>query len=125
MSAVEELHVLKRILGRLPKTEFSSHDRPLDRLMDFIAPPDHVFYPEVKVTDEGVALDVNGFVISIRADPNYAPVKFNLDRPVDNEYSVVWPGVIKIINRLTNKVYLKAPQGQVSVVRIEALRLGV
>jgi len=126
VSVVEELNVLKRILGKLPKSEFSSYDKPLDMLMQFIAPPEHAFYPEVKVTDEGETLNVNGFLISLRADPNYAPVKFNLDRPVtDTEYSVVWPGVIKIVNRLTNTLYLKAPEGQTSLVRIEVLKLGV
>jgi len=126
VSVVEELNVLKRILGKLPRSEFSSYDKPLDRLMQFIAPPEHSFYPEVKVTDAGETLNVNGFLISLRADPNYAPVKFNLDRPVtDTEYSVVWPGVVKTICRLTNTLYLKAPEGQVSLVRVEVLRLGV
>lgn len=124
MSLVEQLNVLKRILGRLPKTEFSSYDYPLDRLMGFLAAPEHAFYPEVDVTDSGSVLTVDGFLISIRADPSYAPVKFNLDRPVTaTEYSVVFPGVIKIVGRITKNLYLVAPMGQSSRVRVEALRL--
>ena len=124
MSLVEQLNVLKRILGRLPKTEFSSYDYPLDRLMNFLAAPEHAFYPELEVTDSGSVLTVDGFLISIRADPDYAPVKFNLDRPVTaTEYSVVFPGVIKIVGRLTKDLYLVAPAGQTSRVRVEALRL--
>jgi len=123
--SIEELNILKKILGRLPKTEFSSYDKPLDLLVGFMAPPNHAFYPEVKVTDAGEVLNVNGFLISLRVDPGYAPVKFNLDRPVSStEYSVVWPGIIKVVNRLTNTLYLKAPEGQVSVVRVEVLKLG-
>jgi hypothetical protein len=124
VSSVEQLNVLKRVLGRLPKTEFSSYDYPLDRLMGFLAPPEHAFYPELEVTDSGTVLTVDGFLISIRADPSYAPVKFNLDRPVTaTEYSVVFPGVIKIVGRLTKDLYLTAPLGAVSRVRVEALRL--
>jgi len=124
VSLVEQLNVLKRILGRLPKTEFSSYDYPLDRLMGFLAAPEHAFYPEVDVTDSGSVLTVDGFLISIRADPSYAPVKFNLDRPVTaTEYSVVFPGVIKIVGRITKNLYLVAPMGQSSRVRVEALRL--
>lgn len=32
MSAVEILNVEKKILGKLPKSEFSEHDKPLDKL---------------------------------------------------------------------------------------------
>ena len=96
------------------------------KISDLIAPPDHSFYPEIEVTDAGKTLNVNGFIISIRVDPNYAPVKFNLDRPVtDTEYSVVFPGIIKIVNRLTKTLYLKAPSGQISRVRVEVLKLEV
>ena len=84
----------------------------------------HTFKPEVEVTDEGVELPIEAFIYSIKAHPNYAPVKFNLDRPVTStEYSVVYPGVIKIISRYASTIYLKAPMGQVSYVTIEALRV--
>jgi len=36
VSSVEELQVLKKILGRLPKTEFSSMDRPLDEMIKLL-----------------------------------------------------------------------------------------
>jgi hypothetical protein len=124
VSIGELLRQLQKISGKLPKSVFSSYDYPLDRLMNFLAAPEHAFYPELEVTDSGSVLTVDGFLISIRADPSYAPVKFNLDRPVTaTEYSVVFPGVIKIVGRLTKNLYLVAPMGQTSRVRVEALRL--
>lgn len=121
--SVEVLNALKRILGRLPKTEFSAYDRPLDRAMNLLAAPEHEFKPDIIVTDEGIELPIAGFLYSIRADPEHAPVKVNFDRPVDKEYTVVFPGTIKQIGRLASKVYLKAPVGQKSLVRLEVLKL--
>lgn len=123
--SVEELNVLKKILGRLPRTQFSSYDEPLDRLMDFIAPPDHLFIPELTVTDSGTEVEANAFVYYIKADQNYAPCMFNLDRPVTGtEYSIVFPGIIKVIGRNASKLYLKAPLGHTSKVTVEMLRAG-
>ena len=125
MSSVELLNIGKKILGKLPKTVFSEYDYPLDRLMDLIAPRDHVFYPLVEVGAEGKVLNVDAFVHRISVDPTSAPVKFNIDRPVtDQEYSVVFPGVVKVISRLAGKVYLKAPLGQTSKVTVECLKVG-
>jgi len=85
---------------------------------------DHVFQPEVEVSDKGLELPIEGFVYGIKVDPNYAPVKLNLDRPITpTEYSVVYPGVIKVISRSASTIYLQAPMGQVSRVTVEALRM--
>jgi hypothetical protein len=84
---------------------------------------DHVFRPEILVDDVGKVVEVNGFLHKISVTPDSAPVKFNLDRPVtDTEFSVVFPGTVKIISRLTGKIYLKAPAGQTSKVTLESLR---
>lgn len=123
MSAVERLHYLKKILGKLPKTEFSEYDYPLDRIMDLMAAPDHVFKPEITVTDsEPVEVEVNSFVVSIR--PKEGDVKVNFDRPITtDEYTVIPKDVIKVVGRRTGKLYLQALAGQTSKVRIEGLRL--
>lgn len=119
MSGVEILNYLKKNLGIIIK-----------RLEDsgVIAIPtakDHLFVPEIEVTDIGASIDVNGFLHYIKVHPESSPVKFNLDRPVTNtEYSVVHPGVVKVVSRISNKVYLKAPAGQKSKVTLEVLRLG-
>ena len=117
MSSVELLHYLKRNLGivikRLEETGVVAN---IFR--------DHLFKPQIAVTDAGSVLPVNAFIHRISVAPDSAPVKFNLDRPVtDEEYSVVYPGVVKVISRLADKLYLKAPLGQTSLVTVECLRL--
>ena len=117
MSGVEVLSFLKKALGIVIKD--------LEEKGVLAAPSfsDHEFRPEVEVTDAGLELPVEGFVYSIKAHEGYAPVKFNLDRPVTpTEYSVVHPGVIKLIQRRASKVHLRAPMGQVGRVTVEALR---
>lgn len=117
MSSVEILNFLKKNIGiiikRLEETGVLTVPTALD----------HVFYPEVEVSDIGVTLPVNGFLVSIGVYPNYAPVKVNFDRPVtDFEYTVIFPGIVKVVGRLTGNLYLKAPLGHISKVRVEALR---
>jgi hypothetical protein len=117
VSTVEILNYLKKNLGIIIKRLEESG------VLTLPAANDHEFIPEVEVTDAGVEVPVEGFLYSVRADPSYAPVKLNLDRPVtDTEYTVVFPGVIKVISRIAHRVYLKAPEGQVARARIEALR---
>ena len=117
MSGVELLALLKKQLGIITKRLEETG------VLAIPAAGDHTFIPEVEVTDAGVELPVDGFLYSIRADPNYAPVKFNLDRPVTaSEYSVAFPGAIKVVSRIASKIHLKAPDGQTARVRVEALR---
>jgi len=118
MSTVEILNFLKKNLGIIIKRLEESS------VLATVTARDHVFRPMIEVSDEGAILPIDGFLYSIKVDPAYAPVKFNLDRPITNtEYSIIFPGVIKIISRLASTVYLKAPEGQVSRVTIEALRM--
>jgi hypothetical protein len=82
-----------------------------------------VFKPELEVTDAGTELPISAFIYSIKASSGYAPCKFNIDRPItSDEYSVVFPGVVKYIGRKASRIYLQAPLGQVSRVTIEALK---
>jgi hypothetical protein len=119
MSSVEVLNFLKKQLGIITKRLEETG------VVATVTAKDHVFIPDIEVSDEGVGLPIEGFLYSIKAHPDYAPVKFNIDRPVTStEYSVVYPGVIKVISRLAGEVYLKAPIGQVSHVTIEALKAG-
>lgn len=121
MSA-ELLNWVKKILGKLPKTEFSKYDYPLDRLMNLISAPNHLFKPELTVTDVEQPVIVNGFLTAIKARD--APVKANFDRHVSvDDYTTVWTDTIKMIARITETVYLQAPAGQVSKVTLEALKL--
>lgn len=93
--------------------------------MGIPAAGDHSFILNVEVDEEGTALDVDGFLISVRASPDYSPVKLNFDRPVtDTEYTIVFPGIIKKVGRFTKTLYMKAPQGQQAVVTVEVLKLG-
>lgn len=119
-----------RRLQRFTSTLWNSLMDELNRLEVGIAPTapvarDHVFIPEVEVDDVGVSLNVDGFVYYIKVHPDTAPVKFNLDRPVtDTEFSVVFPGMVKVISRVATTLYLKAPTGQTSRVTVEVLKLG-
>ncbi len=122
--SVETLNVLKKILGKLPKTSLSSYDYPIDIIIKLIAPPEHVFIPNLVVDDRGLSVRIDGFIHYLKVEPNYAPCKFNIDRDVtDREYSVVFPGTIKVVSRYASKIYLRAPQGQTSCVTIESLKV--
>jgi hypothetical protein len=124
LSVGELLRQLQKISGKLPKTQLSSFDYPLDRLMNLISAPEHIFIPELEVPDYGVEVDVDGFLILVKVPYDKPPVKMNLDRPVTNEYTVVYPGMGKIIGRFTRKLYLQAPTGYSSKAVVEALRVG-
>jgi len=121
--SIESLNVLKKILGRLPRSEFSAHDYPLDRLMDLISAPEHEFKPDIEVTDAGVEMPIAGFVYSIKAKDS--DLKYNIDREVTaTDYDVAWRDTITIISRLGTKIYAKAPAGQVGKLWVKALKIG-
>jgi hypothetical protein len=124
MSTVELLNISKKILGKLPRTELSIHDQPLDRIMNLLSAPNHVFKPSINVPDTGTSLNIAGFLIYIKVPFDQQPVKVNLDRQItDTEYTVVYPGMVKVVSRFTNTLYLKAPTGFTSTAVIEALKL--
>ncbi len=83
---------------------------------------DHLFIPELTVTDTPISLDLNAKLCKIKVLGNI-PVYYNIDRPITNEeYSIVEPGVYAIIPRISKKLYLKAPIGTTSRVRVEVLK---
>jgi len=124
-SRTEELKILLKILGRLPRSEFSSFDRPLDLILDAVSPPDHFFSPEVTVTDRGVSVPVGDALVVKIKNLSGHPVFFNLDRDVSSaEYGIVPPQSFVVVNRRARAVYLRAPEGQVAVVKVDALRGG-
>lgn len=117
MSSVEILNFLKRNIGIIIKR--------LEETGVIVLPAasDHTFYPELEVDENGRAVPVNAFLSSIEVDKDSQPVKVNFDRPVtDYEYTIVWPGTIKKVARFTSTLYLKAPKGHTSKVRLEVLR---
>ncbi len=83
---------------------------------------EHRFMPVLDVTDRETCVDVRGFVYKVKVTGDY-PVYFNLDRPItDNEYAVVFPGSYIVVNRLANKLCLKAPTGYTTSVKVDVLR---
>jgi hypothetical protein len=112
VSLGEVLRVLNKILGKYEK-EMGIRVYPTAR--------DHSFVPEVEVTDAGVELPVPGLLYKIKVVGDY-PVYLNIDRPVGDEYTVVYPGSYYILPRAGTRVYLRAPPGFKTRVRIEALR---
>jgi hypothetical protein len=112
MSLGEVLRVLNKILGKYEK-EMGIRVYPTAR--------DHSFVPELEVTDAGVELPVSGLIYKFKVVGDY-PVYLNIDRPVGEEYTVVYPGSYYVVPRAGAKVYLKAPSGFKTKVAIEALR---
>jgi hypothetical protein len=82
---------------------------------------EHRFAPEVEVTDAGTELSLTGLLYKVKVVGDY-PVYLNIDRPVGEEYTVVHPGSYYVIPRAGAKLYLKAPPGFKTRVRVEALR---
>jgi len=116
MSVNEVLRLLSKILGRLPKSEFSSIDRPLDAIMDILRTynptvfSDHVVWSGYVPSDSVAQIDVGGAAV-LRIRARYSPVMVNFDRPLESEYIIVDPDTYQIIPRLTSKIYAKTLQG--------------
>ncbi|NHV97342.1 MAG: hypothetical protein HA494_06095 [Thaumarchaeota archaeon] len=48
-------------------------------------------------------MPTGGFLILIKVPPDGRPVKANFDRPITaEEYTVVYPGVVKVVGRMTD-----------------------
>jgi hypothetical protein len=112
VSLGEVLRVLNKILGKYEK-EMGIRVYPTAR--------DHFFAPEIEVSDAGVELPAPGLLYKVKVVGEY-PVYLNIDRPVGEEYTVVHPGSYYVIPRAGAKLYLKAPPGFKTIVRVEALR---
>jgi hypothetical protein len=111
VSTVELLNYLKRLAqgGLLAALIMTPSSR------------DHSFVPELEVTDAGVELPLFGLIYKVKVVGDY-PVYVNIDRPVGEEYTVVYPGSYYIIPRAGFKLYLRAPAGLRTRVRVEVLR---
>jgi len=81
---------------------------------------DHRFVPVLEVGDAQVEVPVRGMLYKVKVIGD-APVYVNFDRPVDGEYTVVYPGSYIVVPRLASRVYLKAPTGYTSRVVLEVL----
>jgi len=133
VSSVEEVQVLKKILGRLPKTEFSSYDRPLDRIIALLAQiaesgitsspsfGDHVALEvDLDWNQKAIALPRRALVLKLTAID--APVYVNLDREVtDTEYIPIPPYSYIVIPRATSVVYAKTLIGYTGKLQILGL----
>jgi hypothetical protein len=115
VSGAEILNFLKKSLGIIIKRLEE------EGVLASTSYTDHSFIPELEVTDVGVDLAIPGLLYKIKVVGEY-PVYLNIDRPVGDEYTVVHPGSYYVIPRAGVKVYLKAPQGFKTRVRVEALR---
>jgi len=115
VSGVEVLNFLKKSLGIIIKRLEE------EGVLTSTSYTDHSFIPELEVTDAGIDLAIPGLVYKIKVVGDY-PVYLNIDRPIGEEYKVVYPGSYYVIPRTGVKVYLKAPSGFKTKVAIEALR---
>jgi len=115
VSGVEILNFLKKSLGIITKRleEGGVLSTPSFK--------DHTFIPELEVDDRGLSLPINGLVYKVKVVGDY-PAYINVDRAVtDYEYVPVFPGEYYVIPRRGNVLYVKAPAGFRTKVRIEAL----
>jgi hypothetical protein len=119
VSNVEILNFLKKSLGIIIK-RLEEEGILTETTYTETTYSDHTFIPVLNVTDTGIALDLPAMLYKVKVVGDY-PVFLNIDRPVDTEYKVVWPGSYYIIPRRGVKLYLKAPQGFTTMVEIEAL----
>jgi hypothetical protein len=115
VSEVEILNFLKKSLGIIIKRLEE------EGVLASSTYTDHSFIPEIEVTDTGLDIPLSGMIYKVKVIGDY-PVYLNIDRPVTDEYTVVHPGSYYIIPRTGAKLYLKAPQGFTTKVRIEVLR---
>jgi len=114
VSGVEILNYLKKSLGIIIKR---LEEAGVATTTSYTV---HKFIPEIEVTDTGVNLTANGLVYKIKVTGDY-PIYMNIDRPVGDEYKVVWPGSYYVIPRMGTVLYLKAPQGYKTKVSVEVL----
>jgi hypothetical protein len=113
LSQNELLRILNKLIGKYEK-EMGIRVFPTAR--------DHSFIPDLEVDDTGTSVQISGFMYKVKVTGDY-PVYINIDRPVNGEYTVVFPGSYYIIPRVGKVLYLKAPQGFKTRVRIESLSL--
>lgn len=112
----ELVHFVKKVNGKFERRS---------GIQAFPSGKDHVFVPEQTFTDSGGSIAVNSFVNKVKVpDDSPAEAKINFDRPVaSDEYAVVFPGTGKTFGRIATAVYVEAPSGQTTKVRIEALKM--
>jgi len=115
VSGVETLNFLKKSLGVIIKRLESAGVVSLPSFAD------HSFVPELEVDDVGVSLSLPGMVFKVR-NVGDAPVLVNLDRPVGEEYLRVWPGTYRVVPRISNILYLRAPKGYRTRVEVEVFK---
>jgi len=115
VSEVEILNFLKKSLGIIIKRLEE------EGVLASTTYTDHGFIPEIEVTDTELDIPISGAIYKIKVIGDY-PVYLNIDRPVTDEYIVVYPGSYYVIPRAGAKLYLKAPQGFRTKVRVEVLR---
>jgi len=132
MPTGEVVVTLKKILGRLPQSEFSSYDRPLDLILDKLSRMEEVLslrqsfnehvirVLDVDSTPQKIDLGMPCFVVKLEA--SYAPIYVNYDREVtDAEFDVVYPDSCKVVSRIARYLWVKTPQGYTGRLRVFGL----
>jgi len=116
VSSVELLNFLKKSIGVIIKKIEE------EGVLAVLSARDHRFIPELHVVDKQVRVDLPAYIYKIKVLDDI-PVYYNVDRPITpTEHSVVFPGEYTIIPRIGERLYLKAPDGFTTRVRVEVLR---
>jgi len=116
VSSIELFNFLRKSLGIIIKKIEE------EGVLALLSTRDHKFIPELEVPDTAVKLDLPGSLYKIKVIGDI-PVYYNIDRPVTgSEHSVIFPGEYVLVPRIGEKLYLKAPGGFKSRVRIEVLK---
>lgn len=83
---------------------------------------DHIFIPSIAVTDseQEIAFSKEVYVLKLTAEG--CDIYVNFDRNITtDEYTIIFDGTTKMLERTTNKMYIKAPSGLSGTLRFEGL----
>lgn len=115
MSVVELYSFLRKSMGIIQKR--------LEEKGVLTIPSDHTFVPEFDLGDSEISLTIpNGLLWKIKNIGNH-PLLYNIDRPIsEREHAILPPGSHVVIGRLGSIIYIKAPAGQTTRVKVDVLR---
>ena len=118
MGDAEQVAMLKKIAGKLPQSQLSSMDEPLDKLIDLASAYDHGSYDAVLATADEVALQVDCYEALIRT--REGDILVNFDRHVNQAgVKTLESDTLMTICRVTSVIYIQPLAGATPHVTIE------